>query len=126
MKNMTKVLVMSLCLGSLTACSTINGTKESSSTKPASTELTIDGSNAAAGSKFSKISLGMSGQQIYDLIGRETDRKSYVTGKAWIPFYYGSDTNRQELFYKGEGRLIFGGNRRLIKIIVDTKEDGYR
>ena len=29
------------------------------------------------------------------------------TGKAWIPFYFGSDRYRYEVVYKGQGRLLF-------------------
>ena len=85
-----------------------------------------DGSNAALGSKFSKLKLEMSTSQIYDRIGQPTDSKTYETGKRWIPFYYGSDTRRTELIYKNEGRLTIGGNGLLIAITVDASEDGYR
>lgn len=84
-----------------------------------------DGSNAAAGSKFSRLKLEMGTNQIYDLIGQPTDQRTYETGKRWIPYYHGSDSRRTELIYKGEGRLTIGGNGRLITITVDTSEDGY-
>ena len=136
-----KIIAVGLFLGSLVACKTTGSNtaatepkkevktekkaakKEQS--KPQGTKV-IDGSNAPKGSKFSRIKLNMSAQQVYDIIGRPTDRKAYVTGKAWIPFYYGSDTSRQEYIYKGEGRLTIGGNGRLIAIHVDPSEDGYR
>ena len=82
--------------------------------------------DAAPGSKFSKLKLEMGTNQIYDLIGSPTDTRTYETGKRWIPYYHGSDSRRTELIYKGEGRLTIGGNGRLIKITVDTKEDGYK
>lgn len=85
-----------------------------------------DGSNAAEGSKFSRLTLEMSTSQIYDLIGQPTDSRTYETGKRWIPYYGGSDSRRTELIYKNEGKLTIGGNGRLIGITVDTEEDGYQ
>ena len=37
------------------------------------------------------------------------DMGTYVTGTAWIPFYFGSDRQRYEMIYGGPGRLIFAG-----------------
>jgi hypothetical protein len=87
----------------------------------------------APGSPFTKLQIGMSMKQVTDLIGHPTDQGAYVTGKAWIPFYYGSDRYRHEAVYKGRGRLIFAGGGRgdyssgnLIMIIHNAKESGYR
>jgi len=80
----------------------------------------------AVNSKFSKLEIGMSSKKVTDLIGLWTDHNIYQTGKAWIPFYFGRDIVRKEFLYKDEGRLTFGGNDRLIKIIVDVTEDGYK
>jgi hypothetical protein len=55
-----------------------------------------------------------------------------VTGKAWIPFYYGGDTHRMEARYKGQGRVIFApdsqfdGDMRVISIEYDPTETGYK
>jgi hypothetical protein len=88
----------------------------------------------AANSKFTKLQIGMSMKQVTDLIGQPTDQGQYVTGKAWIPFYFGSDQHRYELVYKGQGRLIFAGGAvfsnmssgNLIWIIHNANEGGYR
>ena len=48
----------------------------------------------AANSKLSKLQIGMSMRQSIDLAGSPTDQGAYVTGKAWIPFYFGSDRHR--------------------------------
>jgi outer membrane protein assembly factor BamE (lipoprotein component of BamABCDE complex) len=45
----------------------------------------------APGSKFTKLRIGMSMKQVTDLVGQPTDQGTYITGKAWIPYYYGSD-----------------------------------
>jgi hypothetical protein len=82
-------------------------------------------------SKFNKISLGMSMQQVSDLIGPPTDTKSYITGKTFIPFYFGSDGARIETLYKEEGRITFtggagfGGVYKVHRIEYDPSEDGY-
>jgi hypothetical protein len=86
----------------------------------------------ASGSQFVRLQIGMSMRQVTDLIGRPNDMGSYVTGKAWIPFYYGSDRYRYELLYRGQGRLIFAGSNvgdpsaHLISIIHNAQESGYR
>jgi hypothetical protein len=87
----------------------------------------------AAGSRFTKLTIGMGMRQVTDITGQPTDQGAYVTGKAWIPFYFGSDRYRHELVYKGQGRLIFAGgsagdwsNGHLIWIIHNAAEPGYR
>lgn len=87
----------------------------------------------ARNSKFARLQIGMSMQQVVDLAGPPTDRGAYVTGKAWIPFYFGSDRHRFEFVYKNQGRLIFAGGSlgdysggNLIWIIHNGNEPGYR
>jgi outer membrane protein assembly factor BamE (lipoprotein component of BamABCDE complex) len=62
---------------------------------------------AAAGSKFAKLKIGMSREEVFSMIGYPTYQGAYATGKAWIPFYHGSDRVRWEAVYNGQGRLIF-------------------
>jgi len=87
----------------------------------------------AAGSKFAKLKIGMSREEVYGLVGQPTDQGAYVTGKAWIPFYHGSDRVRWEAVYKGQGRLIFSqqagwasSDFHLTWIIHSANERGYR
>ena len=86
----------------------------------------------APGSKFTQIKIGMPMKQVMDLVGQPTDQGAYVTGKAFIPFFFGSDRYRYELVYKGQGRLIFAGSSgfdtsaSLIWIIHSAAEQGYR
>jgi hypothetical protein len=90
--------------------------------------------NTVPGSKFDQLQIGMSLKQVTDIVGDPTDSGAYVTGKAFIPFFFGSDAARMELTYKGKGRLIFasggltggttGGN--LIWVINSANEVGYR
>jgi hypothetical protein len=89
--------------------------------------------NPAPGSKFTKLQIGMPLRQVTDLAGPPTDQGAYMTGKAWIPFYFGADRHRFEMTYKGQGRLIFAGGGMgdfssgyLIWIIHNPNEAGYR
>ena len=87
----------------------------------------------AKNSKFTQLQFGMGMKQVNDLIGPPTDEGAYVTGKAFIPFYFGGDRYRYELVYKGQGRLVFAGGSlgnlsagRLIRITHNENEPGYR
>lgn len=86
----------------------------------------------APGTKFTRLQIGMSRQQVLDIVGQPTDQGAYITGKAFIPFFWGSDRYRHELAYKGQGRLIFAGssgfdsNAHLIWIIHNANDSGYR
>ena len=89
--------------------------------------------NPARNSRFSRLQIGMSARQVTDLAGPPTDQGAYVTGKAFIPFYFGSDRHRYEMTYKGQGRLVFAGggmgdysSGNLIWIIHNPNESGYR
>lgn len=86
----------------------------------------------APGSKFAQLKIGMPMKQVMDIAGPPTDQGAYITGKAFIPFFWGSDRYRHELVYKGQGRLIFAGSAgfdtsaSLVWIIHSTAEQGYR
>ncbi len=88
-----------------------------------------------AGSKFNQLQIGMGVQQVINLLGQPSDQGAYMTGKAWIPFYFGSDRSRYEAVYKGQGRLIFATSAgwgwgsegaNLIWIIHSANEPGTR
>jgi hypothetical protein len=85
----------------------------------------------APDSTFTQLQIGMPMKQVTDLIGEPTDQGGYVTGKAFIPFFFGSDAHRYEMAYKGQGRLVFAGERmgtggNLIWIIHNKDDSGYR
>lgn len=87
----------------------------------------------APGTKFTQLQIGMPVRQVMDIAGQPSDQGAYVTGKAWIPFYFGADRYRHELVYKGMGRLIFAGggmgdwsSGHLIWIIHNANEPQYR
>src|SRR3546814_5369782 len=66
----------------------------------------------APDSKFTELKIGMPMKQVTDLIGEPTDQGAYVTGKAFIPFFFGGDKYRYEMAYTGQGRLVFAGKDR--------------
>jgi hypothetical protein len=52
-----------------------------------------------------------------------------MTGKAWIPFYYGPDVGRLDYRYKGVGIVVFSrsrysGGTKVIRVDYDPSEDG--
>ena len=84
-------------------------------------------------SKFSNLKIGMGMKQVVDIVGQPTDQGAYMTGKAWIPFYFGGDRHRYEMTFKGQGRLIFAGGSlgdytggNLIWTIHSAHASGYR
>jgi hypothetical protein len=60
-----------------------------------------------AGSKFAKLKIGMTIEEVFRLIGMPSGQSNYPTGKSHIPFYHGADRWRQEAIYNGHGRLVF-------------------
>ena len=88
----------------------------------------------APGSKFGQLKIGMSAAQVLGLLGQPNDQGAHPTGKAFIPFYFGSDKYRYEVTYKGQGRLLFASgagfgwdaNTHLIWIIHSAQETGVR
>lgn len=83
-----------------------------------------------AGSKLARITEGMSEAEVVSILGEPTSRQDYVTGKAWIPFYYGSDASRLDYRYKGVGLIVFSRNRyssktHVVRVDSDPNEDGY-
>ena len=93
---------------------------------------TTDWMSEAGKSKLKGYGIAPPQQQVIDLIGQPTDQGAYVTGKAFIPFYFGSDKTRWEMVYKGQGRLIFsnqsgfGTGYYLTWVIHNANEGGYR
>ena len=63
-----------------------------------------------AKSKLAKVQLGMSPREVEAILGPPTDENAYVTGKAFIPWYFGRDRWRRAYFYKGVGRVVFAGS----------------
>jgi hypothetical protein len=85
-----------------------------------------------AGSPLAKVQVGMSQREVENLIGAPQDENAYVTGKAFIPWYYGGDRHRVAYYYKGMGRVIFAGGggfsgtSTVSRVEYDPNEPGRR
>ncbi len=111
-------------------CRSSSSESSSSSTSQEDSDGGIHGTIPPT-SKFAKLEIGMSQQQVMDLIGPPTDTQSYTTGKQWNPFYFGNDAARMEMRYKSEGCITFtgvgigGSHLTVYRIEYDPKEFGY-
>src|SRR5215471_115760 len=82
-----------------------------------------------ANSKLAKVSVGMKPEQVKEIMGDPTSQSTYMTGKMWIPFYFGP-THQTDWKYKGQGRVVFVNNRwsgavqSVTRIDYDPAEDG--
>jgi hypothetical protein len=81
---------------------------------------------------FSKIQVGMSQQQVNDLLGPPTAQTQRMTGKQWQPFNFGArDLQRMMYLYKGVGRIEFSlksayeGVFRVVAVTPNPAETGY-
>ena len=82
-----------------------------------------------ASSKLAKVRVGMKPEQVKEIMGDPTSQTTYMTGKMWIPFYFGP-THQTDWKYKGQGRVVFVNNRwsgaikAVTRIDYDPAEDG--
>jgi outer membrane protein assembly factor BamE (lipoprotein component of BamABCDE complex) len=80
-----------------------------------------------ASSPLAKVKVGMTDSEVRGILGEPSDTNAYMSGKAFIPMYYGSDTHRSDWMYKGVGRVVFSRNRysgalKVIKLIHNPDE----
>jgi hypothetical protein len=84
-----------------------------------------------ASSPLAKVQTGMSQREVQNLIGPPSDEKQYITGKAFIPWYFGPDRSRSAYYYKGQGRVIFAGGSvgnmtgKVTSVEYDPNESGH-
>jgi hypothetical protein len=64
-------------------------------------------SNVPANSPLAKVQAGMGMKEVSDLIGPPTVASSHITGKAFIPFYFGEDRADVGEYLQGLGRIIY-------------------
>lgn len=127
-------LIIYVCILLSTGCASTNKSTGQAASKPApashSAESVIEG-NIPAGSPFAKIQIGMTQGQVHEILGQPTDAKTYQTGKAWIPFYFGPDTMRTDEFYKGVGSVTYAGagiggvHWKVFRAVYNPAEDGF-
>jgi len=92
---------------------------------------TRSGTVPPGNSPLAKIALGMSKTQVKQLVGAPSAESGHVTGKAFIPLYFGDDAHRTTYYYKGVGRVVFsdgnvfgGGGTEVIDVDYDSGETG--
>lgn len=109
------------------ACASGGGTGEAAPAGQQAGASTSEYSDAPAGSDLAEIEVGMSDAEVRKILGDPDDANAYMTGKAWIPFYYGPDTHRSDWMYKGKGRVVFSRNRwsgalKVIRVMYNPGE----
>lgn len=128
------LLALSL-LTALVACASGGGSSTEASTASASASKSTaapkppKGVAPPAGHKLAKVAVGMKADQVKGILGEPTTQTTYMTGKAWIPWYFGP-THQTDWKYKGQGRVVFVNNRwsgqiqSVIRVDYDPAEDG--
>jgi len=135
-------IVASCVLMAMSACAerASRQTETGEAAPPTAKEARPAGEAAAAkavppppSSPLAKVKEGMGMKEVSDLLGQPTDQNQYVTGKAFIPWYFGDDVSRIEWHYKGMGRVVFTGGGawgqqggRVQWVEYDPSESGYR
>lgn len=83
--------------------------------------------NIPANSKWAKLQIGMHQSEVERILGATSNIRGYVTAKAFIPFYFGTDSHRYEAVYVGQGSVAYtggswgGGQGVLMMINYDPK-----
>lgn len=131
---MMSSLVRVLMIGSLsmTLLIGVNGCASSGSSGDSAAEASPAEATSApvpASSKLARVKVGMNDVEVRKAIGEPDNLTNYMTGKAWIPFYFGGDTHRTEWIYTGVGRVVFSRNRwsgglTVIELIHNPSEQG--
>lgn len=125
-KNMLYVILYAILSATfMFGCASVSDRHATDSNREAIEIANENTLNIPSDSPFSKIKVGMGMRQVTDLIGHSNDSSVYSTGKAFIPFYFGTDTVRHVFYYKNQGRIITS-NDRVVKIEYDPTEDGYK
>lgn len=93
-------------------------------------EWAREGTAPPADSKLAQVKAGMRPREVEQILGPPDDENAYITGKMFIPWYFGRDRSRQAYFYKGVGRVVFQGaggfgqNYTVRFVDYDPSEDG--
>lgn len=103
-----------------------SGSEDAAPEGGASAESTgsAEAAKPPASSPLSKVEIGMNDTDVRNVLGNPDRANAYVTGKAWIPFYFGGDTTRTDWIYSGQGRVVFSRNQwsgalRVIRVDYD-------
>jgi hypothetical protein len=129
----SSVIAMLVLSVSLAACAERAAQPDRQATAPAAAESKAAPVPPPPDSPLAKVHKGMRMGQVAEILGQPTDQNQYVTGKAFIPWYYGDDVSRVEWHYKGVGRVYFTGGGAFGQgggevewVEYDPQESGYR
>ncbi len=127
--TMTSIFVVACSSNSTRPISQDTASTDKASTpaeteKPTSTKTENTDTPPPDDSKLAEIKKGMTDSEVRSILGEPKSSNSYMTGKNWIPFYYGGDTRRTDYIYSELGRVVFTMNRysgslKVIRIIYD-------
>ena len=134
-----RTLVVPVALVALLGCahresSSTTTSSSSSSAAPAQPQNPAQDSAQAAsttpipkGHVFEKVKYDMTDAQVKQILGAPTSTQAYVSGKTFIPYYYGTEGSREAWFYKGKGQIVFSrnrwnGNLTVIEVVYDPKQ----
>jgi hypothetical protein len=124
-RMLVQALPALLVLGMVGGCAR-QSPAPSSSSAPAAAPATPP----PAGSKLAGITQGMRPEEVQKIAGAPTTIKPYITGKAFIPWYFGPDRTRTAYYYKGQGRVVFSGdgglgtNSTVLAVEYDPSDPG--
>jgi glucose/arabinose dehydrogenase len=125
-RSFLALTALGLSLSALASCAS-----QQSSTPPPAEAEAVAVNTAPAGTPMSKIKVGMTTQEVMNILGAPQDQAAYATGKVWIPFYFGDDVRRTALYYKGQGRVMIsggnafgGGGGNVVAVEYDPSEPG--
>jgi hypothetical protein len=104
--------------------------RQSPSPRPASAPPAATATPPPSGSPLAGIRQGMRPEEVQKIAGAPTTIRPYVTGKAFIPWYFGPDRTRTAYYYKGQGRVVFSGdgglgtNSTVLQVEYDPTDSG--
>lgn len=109
MNKLKNIITLFIILNFVVACSSETSAPAPTDEARAKSQA-AKGKAAPTGAKLSSIKEGMSDTEVGKIMGFPDNTSSYMTGKAWIPFYFGPDTTRTDWLYRGQGRVVFSRN----------------
>ncbi|MDJ0847976.1 MAG: hypothetical protein QNK04_06355 [Myxococcota bacterium] len=77
-----------------------------------------------ASSPLSEVEIGMSHEEVQDLLGTPDERIDRTTAKAWIPFHRGPGAFVRDWVYDGEGRVVFSVHGGALEVLDVVYEPG--
>lgn len=129
MKTLRILSILLLSGFVLAACASDGGGSSSDGSQAQSRSRNYPAGYSAPppGSKFAEVRMNSTEYDVRKLLGEPDRANAYMTGKAWIPFYFGSDVARTDWFYRGQGRVVFSRNRytgalKVIKVLYNSDE----